>query len=76
VPGKLVVEAGLEGSVSVRLVPVETDDDARRLGFLGSPTVRIDGEDVDPEGKGAEHVGLQCRLYPGEGRLEGIPPVA
>ncbi|HEU4407721.1 MAG TPA: hypothetical protein VFS43_20825 [Polyangiaceae bacterium] len=73
---QVVSEAGLEGSVLVRLVPVDTDDDVRRLRFLGSPTVRVDGEDVDPDARGAEHIGLQCRLYPGEGRVEGVPPVA
>jgi hypothetical protein len=68
--------ADLEGSASVHLVPVQTEEDTRRLRFLGSPTLRVDGEDIDPSARGAEHVGLQCRPYPGERRLEGIPSVA
>lgn len=32
----------------LRVVRVENDDDAKRLRFLGSPTVRVDGVDVDP----------------------------
>ena len=47
------------GSVSVR--HVDTDDDATRTGFVGSPTIRVDGRDVqDP---GDEPTGLTCRVY-------------
>ena len=28
---------------------VTTLEDAERLGFLGSPSVRVDGKDVDPQ---------------------------
>ena len=42
--------------------------------FLGSPTVRLDGEDVDPSAAARGDFGLKCRLYPGEGRLEHLPP--
>ena len=33
---------------AVRTLEVETDEDARRLGFVGSPTVLIDGDDAVP----------------------------
>jgi hypothetical protein len=32
----------------LRLCRVESDDDAQRLRFLGSPSVRVDGRDVEP----------------------------
>jgi hypothetical protein len=47
---------------TVRMLEVKTDEDARRLGFIGSPTVLIDGHDavtVAPEEVG----GLACRVY-------------
>ncbi|MFT4048312.1 MAG: hypothetical protein QM648_00560 [Solirubrobacterales bacterium] len=38
-----------------------TEEDAERERFIGSPTIRIDGEDVaDP---GEQPYGLDCRLY-------------
>ena len=40
---------------------VETDDDAVRERFVGSPTIRIDGLDVQPVGD--EPFGLTCRVY-------------
>lgn len=58
----------------VRLVRVQNDDEAMRLRFLGSPTVRVDGVDIDPSAEGRDHFGLQCRLYSVGDRLEGAPP--
>ena len=40
---------------------VDTDEDAQRLHFRGSPTVLIDGRDVFAAGD--EPIGLSCRMY-------------
>ena len=61
---------------SVQIVPIENDDQAKHLKFLGSPTVRIDGVDVDPSAASRDDYGLQCRVYNVRGRLEGAPPMA
>ncbi len=71
---RVIADAGLEERTSVRLVQVKTDDEAQRLRFLGSPTVRVDGTDVDPSAVGATTFGLQCRVYEHDGRLSGTPP--
>ena len=49
-------------SEAIELVEVETDEQAEREGFPGSPTIRIDGEDAIPAAE-AEPVGLTCRVY-------------
>lgn len=59
----------------LRVIRVESDDDAKRLRFLGSPTVRVDGVDVEPTTAGREDFGLQCRIYSVGGRHQGAPPV-
>jgi len=46
---------------SVELVEIETEDDAQRERFVGSPTIRIGGVEVAPEP--GEPVGLNCRVY-------------
>ena len=56
---------GLETSLELR--KVETQEDAERWRFPGSPTIRIDGRDVDPRGAGARPA-LTCRIY---GRPDG-----
>ena len=44
---------------------VENMEDARAERFLGSPTVRVDGHDVDPGAADRDDFGLKCRLYHG-----------
>jgi Alkylmercury lyase len=55
---------------------VESEEDARRLGFLGSPSVRVDGRDVEPGAEARDDFGLKCRLYRVGDRLVGAPPDA
>lgn len=61
---------------AVRLVRVESEDEAREKQFLGSPSVRVDGVDVEPSARERTDFGLQCRVYPQErGGFEGMPSV-
>lgn len=54
---------------------IETDDDATADAFVGSPTIRIDGADVQPEPN--EPVGLTCRVYRRrDGRVSPTPDPA
>jgi arsenate reductase len=53
----------------VEQLEVTTPQQARAQGFAGSPTLRVDGRDIDPGG-GAKGV-LSCRVYPGGA---GVPP--
>jgi len=46
----------------VELTEIATEDDARERGFVGSPTLRIDGVDPLPPPAG-EPTGLACRVY-------------
>jgi hypothetical protein len=63
------------GDTDIRVVHVDDDDDALRLAFLGSPTVRVDGRDVDEASLDRTDFGMQCRLYTVGDRVEGAPPV-
>ena len=51
----------LHHNVRVDLVRVETQEQAEARGFVGSPTVLIDGR--DPFATGAEQFGLACRVF-------------
>jgi len=58
----------------VQLVIVNTPDDAEFLSFPGSPTVRVNGEDVVPQPE--LPAAVACRLYrDAEGRPLGSPPI-
>jgi hypothetical protein len=57
----------------VELVEVRSDEQARRESFPGSPTVRIDGEDVVGPAE-AEPFSLTCRIYrTRDGRVSPVP---
>src|SRR5579859_3017702 len=67
-------DAALDPS-SVIVREIETDTDASAEGFIGSPTIRIDGLDVQPEPR--EPVGLTCRVYRRrDGRISPTPDPA
>jgi hypothetical protein len=56
----VLAEHALEVEVKVR--EVRTQAEAEELRFPGSPTIRIDGRDVDPDGASARPA-LNCRIY-------------
>ena len=65
-------ELGLEPSLE--LVEVGDAETAARLRFLGSPTVRVNGEDVEPGAGERRDFALSCRVYRTEaGGLTGQP---
>jgi hypothetical protein len=68
---RVAAELGL--AVEVRTTMVTDQTTAERVRFVGSPTVRVDGRDVDPEGELAGEYTLECRLYRHEHRLAGYP---
>jgi hypothetical protein len=47
----------------IQMIAIGSDDDAALLDMRGSPTIRIDGQDIDPGWDGP--VGLAARDYGG-----------
>ncbi len=68
---ELLREEGI--SAEVLEINVREPSMAQELGFLGSPTVRVNGQDVEPEARTAREYGMMCRTYPIGGRREGLP---
>ena len=58
--GEVLAERGVDVEIEVR--EVTSQDEAEALGFPGSPTIRVDGRDVDPVGASARPA-LMCRIY-------------
>ena len=55
------------------LVNVPDAETARRLRFLGSPTIRVGGVDVDPGASERDEYDLSCRVYRTRRGLAGLP---
>lgn len=54
---------------------IDTENAAQVERFVGSPTIRIDGVDIQPPGE--EPVGLTCRVYRlRDGRISPTPDPA
>jgi hypothetical protein len=68
---ELLRGAGLRDVVRPRCIA--DDDAAQRERFLGSPTVRVDGQDVEPGASERRDFGMKCRLYATGDGLRGTP---
>lgn len=70
-------------AVDVRKIHVRTEEQARTLGFVSSPTIRIDGRDIAPDihetacascSCGCETEGVACRVWTYQGQEYDAPP--
>ena len=57
----VVRSLGLEASI--REVEVRNADEAKRLRFFGSPTIQVDGQDLDPSVQNRADYSFSCRIY-------------
>ena len=70
---QVLQERGLE--VPISEINVSDERKAREVRFLGSPTIRIDGLDIEPSARGRSDFGIMCRTYDDGGRVpSGIDP--
>jgi hypothetical protein len=69
---EILAEAGVRDEVTLR--GITTVEEAEREHFLGSPTVRINANDVDPDASPRRDFGLKCRLYRAPAGTSGVPP--
>lgn len=67
---EVLAEEGTEAEVE--LVAVDTDEEAQRLRFPGSPTIRLGGRDLFPVPERADYT-LGCRIYTTPRGLKGSP---
>lgn len=68
---EVIVEEDIDAEIS--LILIETAEDARQLHFTGSPTVRINGADIETNIADIKDYGLRSRLYNIDGKESGYP---
>ncbi len=70
---EMLSEFGARDEVS----EIEVTDSAQAdaLAFIGSPSIRIEGKDIEPIEPSARHYALSCRTYLVDGKLTGVPPL-
>ena len=68
---RVVADTGVPARIEI--VDMTTELQAQRYHFLGSPTVRVDGRDVDPRRNANGGYTLADRVYRTENGLSGWP---
>jgi hypothetical protein len=68
---RLLASLGLEAEI--REIDVPDPETAERLRFLGSPTVRVDGRDVEPGADLRRDFTLACRVFRTDQGYRGQP---
>lgn len=66
-----VAESGIQAEV--KLTTVTTDEEAAATQFLGSPSVRVEGFDVELFEDSQTEYSLRCRRYAVDGSVQGFP---
>ena len=71
---RVVREVLQELGVDAEITGVDVPDEAtaKRVRFPGSPTIRVDGEDVAPEETNGSY-SLSCRVYRTGSGMAGVP---
>jgi len=76
VPARAVLQEALRlEQVAADVAEMEIKDEAiaRAVGFIGSPSIRINGADVDPDASGPALAAMCCRTYDHSGVCKGTP---
>jgi hypothetical protein len=63
----------LGSAAEVHVIDVADQPAAEQSRFLGSPTIRVDGRDIEPDAVSREEYVHACRLYRVGHSLRGLP---
>lgn len=69
---QVLAEEGVDASVEQ--INVTSTEKAVKNKFLGSPSIRVNGLDIEKEARDSTDYGEECRIYLNDGALPGIPP--
>ncbi|WP_434578691.1 DF family (seleno)protein [Thermoanaerobacterium thermosaccharolyticum] len=64
-------EKGIKGEIE--LIEIKSEEDAYKYNFLGSPSIHINGKDIEKERRNDDPF-YGCRIYKIKDRNYGIPP--
>jgi hypothetical protein len=67
------VREQLCSAAEVRVIDIPDQPAAEQARFLGSPTIRVDGRDIEPGAEWQQEYVHACRLYQHEHSLRGLP---
>jgi hypothetical protein len=68
--------AELGSTAEIRVIDIPDQQAAEQARFLGSPTIRVDGRDVEPDADRYGRYICSCRIYQGQHGPRGLPEEA
>lgn len=57
----------------IKAIQVKSESEARRYQFLGSPSIQVDGQDIERKRRN-EAPSFACRVYRTPNGITGVPP--
>ena len=57
----------------IQQVEIRNQAEAEAMGFVGSPSIRVDGADIEPWARTAKTFGMSCRTYLHGSLRGGVP---
>lgn len=57
----------------IEAIQVGNEDEAKGYAFLGSPTIQVDGQDIEASRR-SEKASFSCRVYRTPNGITGVPP--
>jgi glutaredoxin len=60
-------------NASIEDIQIANEEEARRYRFLGSPTIQIDGQDIEADRRD-DRASFSCRVYRTRNGITGVPP--
>ncbi len=59
--------------IEIDRIEIKNDEEAQQHKFIGSPTIRINGMDIDLSASEKQTYAKTCRVYVIDGKLSGLP---
>lgn len=63
-------------AAEIHAIEVRDPETAEAVRFPGSPTIRVNGVDVEPDFEDPGEYAIRCRVYATPSDLSGVPPRA
>ena len=63
----------LASNAEARVIEVHDQQTAEQTRFLGSPSIRVNGHDIEPDADRRQDFVHACRLYQSQHNLHGLP---
>jgi hypothetical protein len=68
---EVMEEMGIDGEIE--MIEIKTEEDVQRHRFLGSPSIRVDGRDIEERMANDTDYSMRCRVYRNGLMLQGWP---